>query len=251
MKYVIYLRVSTKEQDLRTQKQKCLNYLKSLGNSDFEHLIFTDSITSKKPLHKRQGLNDALNALERGDVLVGQRVDRLARNELEAHKIKEFLLSNKIGIMMIDQPGITDPLIFSVYAALAAKEVALLRERIKDKLSAKKERNERTGKVPYGFTLDEKNLVLVNGEDKQKVFKPGFLLEDPSEQLVLNQMEELFDVGLSYRRICEVLNDLGYRNREKKPFQANSVYRILRRIGKVRSKGQPLEESKPLWSRIA
>jgi DNA invertase Pin-like site-specific DNA recombinase len=48
MKYVIYLRVSTKEQDLRTQEQKCLSYLKSLGNSDFKYLIFTDSITSKK-----------------------------------------------------------------------------------------------------------------------------------------------------------------------------------------------------------
>jgi DNA invertase Pin-like site-specific DNA recombinase len=251
MKYVIYLRVSTKEQDLRTQEQKCLSYLKSLGNSDFKYLIFTDSITSKKPLHKRKGLNDALNALERGDVLVGQRVDRLARNELEAHKIKEFLLNNKIGIMMIDQPGIKDPLIFSVYAAMAAQEVTLIRERIKDKLWAKKERKERTGKVPYGFTLDNEALVLVNGENKQKVLKPGLLLEDNSEQVILNQMTELFDVGLSYRRIAEVLTDLGYHNRVKKPFQANSIYRILRRIGKVRSKGQPLEDSKPLWSRSA
>ncbi len=251
MKYVIYLRVSTKEQDLRTQEQKCLSYLKSLDDSEFKYLIFTDSITSKKPLHKRQGLNDALNALDRGDVLVGQRVDRLARNELEAHKIKEFLLKNKIGITMIDQPGITDPLIFSVYAALAAKEVTLIRERIKDKLWAKKERNERTGKVPYGFTLDKDCLISVNGENKQKTLKPGLLLEDPSEQLILGQMATLFDQGLSYRRISAVLTDLGYCNRVKKPFQANSIYRILRRIGKVRLKDQPLEESKPLWSRIA
>lgn len=251
MKYVIYLRVSTKEQDLRTQEQKCLKFLKGMDSGEFQYVIFTDSITSKKPLEKRKGLNDALNALERGDVLVGQRVDRLARNELEAHKIKEFLLTNKIGIMMIDQPGITDPLIFSIYAAVAAKEVSLLRERIKDKLWAKKERNERTGKVPYGFTLDKESLISVNGQNKQKVQKPGLLVEDPSEQLILGQMTTLFDQGLSYRRICEVLTDLGYRNRVKQPFQANSIYRILRRIGKVRLKDQPLEETKPLWSRIA
>lgn len=251
MKYVIYLRVSTKEQDLRTQEQKCLNYLRSLDKQDFPYLIFTDSITSKKPLEKRQGLNDALNSLERGDVLIGQRVDRLARNELEAHKIKDFLIKNNIGIMMIDQPGITDPLIFSVYAAVAAKEVAVLRERIKDKLWAKKERNERTGKVPYGYRLDEDNLIHVNGPKRTKILKPGLLLEEPSEQKALEEMITLFDQGLSYRRIAEVLSDLGYQQRGGKRFAHTSICHILHRIGKVRLRDQVLEESKSLWSQIA
>jgi len=251
MKYVIYLRISTKEQDLRTQEQMCLKYLKSLDQGDLKYLIFTDSISSRKPLHKREGLNNALNALESGDILVGQKVDRLARNELEAHKIKEFLIKNNIGITMIDQPGITDPLIFSVYVALAAKEVSIIRERIKDKLWAKKERNERTGKVPYGYKLDPVNLVPVNGPNKSKIMKQGLLLEDPEEQAVVAEMLQLFEYGLSYRRIAEVLNETGYQYRDGKEFLHTAVYHILLRKGKRRCKDQPLEESTTLWSQIA
>ncbi len=252
MKYVIYLRVSTKEQDLRTQEQKCLKFLQNLNEGkEFTYSIFTDLITSKKPLEKRNGLNSALNALERGDVLVGQRVDRLARNELEAHKIKDFLIKNNIGILMIDQPGITDPLIFSIYAAVAAKEVAVLRERIKDKLWAKKQRSERTGGVPYGFTLNREKLVEVNGPDRKKILKPGILIEHPQEQEVLQQMITLFDQGLSYRRISEVLYDLGHRQRAGKKFAHTSICHILHRTGRARQRGQPLQESKPLWSRTA
>jgi DNA invertase Pin-like site-specific DNA recombinase len=251
MKYVIYLRVSTKEQDLRTQEQKCLKFIKSNDETDFQYIIFTDSITSKKPLEQREGLNKALNALNKGDILVGQRVDRLARNELEAHKIKDYLIRNNNQILMIDQPGVTDPLIFSIYAALAAKEVVILRERIKDKLWAKKERNERTGGIPYGFSIDEKELIEVNGPHHKKILKPGRLIINPLEQKMIEEMNELFEIGLSYRRIAEVLTEKGYRTREGKEFLSMTIYRILRRKGKVREKDQPLEESKSQWSRIA
>ncbi len=250
MKYVIYLRVSTKEQDLRTQEQRCVNFLKTLNEKEFEYVIFTDSISSRKPLVKRKGINDALNALRKGDVLIGQKVDRLARNEAEAHKIKDFLHANNIGILMIDQPGITDPFIFSIYAAVAAKEVAFIRERIKHKLDGKKERNERTGKVPYGFTLDKENLIEVNGPDKKKVLKPGLLLQESREQLALARMCELFDIGLSFRRIAQVLDDEGYKNRVGKSFQHMSIYRILHRTGRTRSLDQPLEEKESLWSHL-
>ncbi len=249
MKYVIYLRVSTKEQDLRTQKQICTKFLEGLPKSDVEPLIFYDSISSRKPLHKRKGLNEALNALQKGDVLVGQKVDRLARNEAEAHKIKDFLVKNHIGILMIDQPGVDDPMMFAIQAAFAAHEVALIRKRIKDKLAAKKERNERTGKVPYGFTLDKENLIPIRGADKKTVLKPGLLLQESHEQMVLAQMCELFDLGASYRRIAEILTDRGYKSREGKKFQHMSIYRILARTGRTRLRDQLQEDSGSLWSR--
>jgi DNA invertase Pin-like site-specific DNA recombinase len=251
MKYVIYLRVSTKEQDLRTQEHICKKFLAGQPKSECEPLMFYDSISSKKPLHKRKGLNDALNALQKGDVLVGQKVDRLARNEMEAHKIRDFLLRNEIGILMIDQPGITDPFMFAIYAAFAAHEVIVLRKRIKDKLWAKKQRNERTGNIPYGFTLDQEKLIPIKGANKQTVLKPGLLLQECHEQEVLAQMCELFDMGASYRRIGQILADQGYKTREGKIFQPTSISRILARTGRTRSRDLPQEDSASLWSRSA
>ncbi len=249
MKYVIYLRVSTKEQDLRTQEQKCLRFLREKNQGIFEYVIFTDSISSKKPLDERKGIQEALHSLKRGDILVGQKVDRIARNEKEAHIIRDFLEENKIGIMMIDQPGIEDPLVFSIYAAVAAKEVKLIRERIKDKLHEKQERGERTGSVRYGYTLDEANLILVNGKDKKKTLKAGILLENLEEQTVLQRMCELFDQGFSYRQISKILECQGYKNRNGNPWQHMSIYRILIRTGRTRFLEKPESIEGSAWSR--
>ncbi len=249
MKYVIYLRISTKEQDLRTQEQKVLRVLREKEGKDVEYMIFTDSISTKKPLRKRRGLQEALNSLKRGDVLVGQKVDRIARNEEEAHTIKSFLEENKIGIYMIDQPGVSDPFIFSIYAAVAAQEVKLIRERIKDKLHAKQERGERTGAVRYGYRLDEDNPILINGKDKIKVLKPGMLLPRQDEQECLNLMCKLFDLGNSYRMVAHMINNLGYKNRKGNQWSHATVYRILIRTGRTRFRNQLQETEESAWTR--
>ncbi len=243
MKYVIYLRVSTKEQDIRTQEQKCLKFLRANDPTDFKYEIYSDKITSRKSLENRPGIMQALRAIRKGDVFVGQKIDRLARNAYEAHYIQRELDLCDAELILIDQPGIKNKVIFGVYAGIAEEEGKTIRARIKDKLDAKKERNERTSsKLPYGYNkLDQTNLVQVNGKHKTKVFKPGLLLPESSEQLVLSQMFQWFDEGMSCRSIASELEKLGYMNREGNPFQHTSIYRILRRTGRTRPKGQPQE----------
>lgn len=244
MKYVIYLRVSTKKQDTNTQLQMCLDFLKKKDSQDFSYLVFSDEITSKKALEKRKGICAALDSIRAGDVFVGQRVDRLSRNSYECHHIKRRLDEVGAELLLTDQPGISNKVIFGVYIGIAEEEVKLIRERTKNKLWAKKQRNERVGTVPYGFTLDMENLVLVNGKDDEKVLKPGLLLPLLHEQQVLTAMCRLFDQGQSYRQIANTLTDQGYRNRKGNPFQHMSIYRILSQTGRATSKDLLQEETK-------
>lgn len=243
MKYVIYLRVSTKKQDTKTQLQMCFDFLYKNIGKEFDHVVYTDEITSKRPLHKREGMRQALHSIKRGDVLVGQRVDRLARLSYETHFIKQFLDAKGAELMLTEQPGIKNKVIFGTYIGIAEEEGNLIRERTRNKLNAKKQRGERTGTVLYGYDLDKKNLIQVNGPDHSKVLKPGLLILESHEQVVLSEMSKLFDEGNSYRQIAHILTSLGYMNRQGNPFQHMSIYRILRRTGRTRSSDQPQEET--------
>ncbi len=243
MKYVIYLRVSTKKQDTDTQLLKCLEFLRQKDISNFGYLVFSDSITSKKPLNKRKGICAALAAIRPGDVLVGQKIDRLSRNSFECHDIKRKLDEIGAELLLTDQPGISNKVIFGVYIGIAEEEVKMIRARTKDNLWKKSLRNERVGTIPYGFKLDMENLILVNGEDGKKVLKPGLLLPNPEEERVLAVMSDLFALGNSYREIAAILTEQGYKNRKGNPFHHMSIYRILSRIGLSTPQNQPHEET--------
>jgi DNA invertase Pin-like site-specific DNA recombinase len=244
MKYVIYLRVSTQEQDHRTQEQKCLQFLKHQDANPFEYLIYKDKITSRKPLLKREGLQGALKSLRKGDILVAMRTDRLARNLHETTCIIHELEMKGADILLIDQPGIKNKVLLGLYAGMAEEEGKMIRKRIKDKLDVKRMRNERVSRyIPYGYKLDMESSVEVNTLNRKKVTKPGLLIEEFREQQVLTLMCRLFDQGYSFRNIALLLNKRGYLNRNEKPFQQMTIYRILLRTGRARSWGQPQEET--------
>lgn len=236
MKYVIYLRTSTKKQDSRTQLDMCLQFLEKTVGKEFKYEIFTDEITSKKALNKREGIRQALHAINTGDVLVGQRVDRLSRNSYETHFIKHFLDAKEADLMMTCQPGIKNKVIFGTYIGMAEEEVMLLRERIRDKLKTKKRRGERIGTVQYGYELDQENLILVNGPEGTKVKKPGIMIEHEHERKALDFMIKAYEEGNSYRKIAKLLSENGYKNRRGNDFQAMSIHKILRQTGRQRKR---------------
>lgn len=244
MKYVIYLRVSTKKQDLRTQMDLCLKHIKSKDGREFNYVVKTDEVTSRKPLERRQGIQDALNCLDKGDILVALKIDRLARNAHEASTIKHILEQKKADFIIVQQPGVNNILLFSIYAAMAEEEGNLIRSRISDKMQAKKARNELTSfKAPYGYCVDPNGLVETRKSTGSPVLKPGILVPCPHEQIVLNYMIELHAQGLTYRAIAQHLQARGYKNRSGNDFLHDSVYRILSRKGLSRPRGRPQTES--------
>lgn len=248
MKYVIYLRVSTKDrQDITTQLDKCLKFLRSRDNTDFKYVVYSDKMSSGKPTDKRVGFIEAMHSLEAGDVLVSTKIDRLSRNSLECQKIKQDLEIIGASILLIDQPGIDDTVMFGLYAAMAEKEREVIRSRIKDNLSIKKERLEKCGRyIPFGYELHPTELVLVKGADGKRVQKLGKLIPKPQEQTALLQMQEWFDFGVSYREIGRRLDKMGIATREGGSWHPNSVSRILARTGRKKFHGRSHKEKASL-----
>lgn len=238
MKYLIYLRVSTKEQDERTQLDQCLKFIKSKSFEDFEYEVYTDILTSKKSVFKRAGSKALIESMKKGETIVAMRIDRLSRKQSDTTQLIDLLNKKEVNILLVDQPGISNKILLGIYSGMAEEEVIMLRKRVHEKFEAKRQRNERiSGQLPYGYGLHEKKMVAVKVGEKT-VLKKGVLVPVETEQQALAQMKEFFASGMSYQNIAVALNDLGYKNREGRPFQKMSIYRILSRIKQTMSSDQ-------------
>jgi len=82
MRIIGYIRYSTTEQGQRTSPALQLAALEKCAERHGKELsaTFHDALPGSAPLHKRPGLQDALAALEAGDILIVYRLDRLARD---------------------------------------------------------------------------------------------------------------------------------------------------------------------------
>lgn len=240
MKYVIYLRVSTEKQDIRNQLENCLKHLKAKSEQGFHYLVFSDEITSKKSVYVREGFQQALRALNPGDVLVAMRLDRIARYGPQLSWVKDQIEKKKASFLMVEQPGLDNMILWGLYAGMAEEEIKTMSARIKEKLYAKKQRGETiTSRPPFGYTIDNENLVPIkNKNGKGFTMKPGKLIENPKEKQIIREIMYHFDGGKSYQKIADELTRMGYLNREGKPFQKMSIYQILNREGKNRHQNQ-------------
>jgi DNA invertase Pin-like site-specific DNA recombinase len=100
--------------------------------------------------------------------------------------------------------GIQD--VFSEY------ERGLIRSRTKAALAAKRARGERIGAIPYGYTLSDDGVRLVN---------------NPSEQSVIARVHHLRASGTSLRGIVATLERAGCVSRAGTPLGLRQVARIV------------------------
>ncbi len=124
-----YARVSTRDQNFDLQ----LNALKKAGCKK----IYEETVSGVKA--NRPVLNDLLNNLRKGDVLVIWKLDRLGRSLKNLVKIVNQLIEKKIGLQSLHDPVDTTTshghLIFNLFASLAEFECDIIRERTQAGLS--------------------------------------------------------------------------------------------------------------------
>ena len=247
MRYLIYLRVSTKEQDIRTQLDYCIKHLRSKhGSDDFETLVFSDKVTSRKGVFDRPGSKDMLRTMRKGDTIVAVRVDRLSRIQSHSTKLMDDLKEKQVDVIMIDQPGFSNKLLLGVYTGLAEEELVTLKKRIGEKFESKRSRGEVIGQLPYGYSLDQ-NILIPIKVGTEWINKPAILIPNLQEQETIQVMIDLQDQGLSYRNIAKKLVEAGRLNRGGKPFGFANIHRILSRISKPKghSQSHPEQELVP------
>jgi DNA invertase Pin-like site-specific DNA recombinase len=136
-----YARVSKIEQNLDMQ----IDALSSENCSK----IFTDKVTGAKA--ERPGMNDCLEELKEGDILVVWRIDRLGRSMSHLVQIIEQLTLNGIGFKSIQDGAIdtttaSGELIFNMFSALAQFERRLIQERTMAGLAAARARGKFGGR---------------------------------------------------------------------------------------------------------
>lgn len=141
-----YARVSTKDQNLDLQ----LDELKTAGCEKIYQDLGVSGSKASRP-----ELDNMLNNLRSGDVVVIWKLDRLGRSLKDLLTLVEGFNSRKIGLQSLHDPiDTTTPqgkLIFNIFASLAEFEKDVIRERTKAGLESARTRG-RVGGRPKGLS---------------------------------------------------------------------------------------------------
>jgi DNA invertase Pin-like site-specific DNA recombinase len=163
--FIGYARVSTTDQRHDLQ----IDALKGAGCSR----IFTD--TASGAINGRSGLQEALDSLNTGDVLVIWKLDRLSRSVRHLVELVAQLGSRGIELKsvteQIDTTSPTGKLIFHLFSALAELERDVLIQRTKAGLAAARAKGRIGGRPPK---LDSRKTAAA----KRLLADPDMRVED-------------------------------------------------------------------------
>lgn len=218
-----YIRVSTEEQategvSLDAQREKIGAYCQLHEIELLE--VFADEGRSGKRADNRPGLSSALDAACRfKSVLVVHNLSRLARNTLDAISISVRLEKSRADLASItekiDTTSSMGRFFFRLMASLGELERDQISDRTRSAMGFKRTRSERISRfIPFGFDLDDDGIRLV---------------ENPSEQIVIEMVKNWRDEGWSFRRIADELERRGVPSKRAGRWHAKVVWSLLRR----------------------
>ena len=199
MKYVSYLRVSTKKQGdsglgLESQQAIIKHFYPEIEKEFLE-------VKSGKNITKRPVLREAIQfCKDTGATLVVAKVDRLSRDVVDGLGILKELEGR---IKFCDLPGEVDRFTLTLYFAFAERERLLITIRIKNALAQKRLRGE-----PMGTNLPKNRYNL---SDVRYKIAGGQVHKDESESNQFNIMAKSYALSLksqgdTYQQIVDKLN---------------------------------------------
>jgi DNA invertase Pin-like site-specific DNA recombinase len=223
MKFVIYLRVSTDQQTqsglgIEAQRHMCLSYISKCGSPQSVLEYMDEGFSGSLSLDKRPALLASIAALEKGDVLLIAKRDRIGRDPIVNAMIERAVDRKKARLISAsgDVSDNDDPssiLMKRMVDAFAEYERLIIGARTKAALQVKKKRNERIGHIPYGYRLCIDNVHLE---------------EDEWEQYILSQIKEGRNACVSFRQIASDLNKMKMHNRKGSLWNHVSVRRVMK-----------------------
>ena len=150
---------------------------------------------------------------QRQATLLIARLDRLSRSV----SFTSALMDADIKFVCVDMPEANE-LTIHIMAALAQYEAKMISKRTKAALAAAKARGVKLG-TPENLTdLSRERSAASNQASAKIAYRDQY-----------HHIEYMRNDGLSYDHIAKRLNSEGKLTRQGKPFQAMTVYRILKR----------------------
>lgn len=173
MKNIAYLRVSKDSQDMDNQRLSILDYAHRHGITINEFIEF--SISSRRS-PKERGIEDMLNKLNSGDMLLVSELSRLGRSVgqiiiLVDQLIKEgvSLITIKENINLIGKQDMQSKVMVTLFGLFAELERDLISERTKAGLAAARAKGKQLGrpKGTYRSRLDGREADIQFYLDKK------------------------------------------------------------------------------------
>ena len=154
-----YCRVSTTDQNTQNQ----IIEIKMAGFAVEKHRLVEENISGSVAAKQRPGFIRLVDRLEKGDVLVLTKLDRLGRNAMDVRTTVEQLASSGIRVHCLALGGVdlTSPagkMTMQVIAAVAEFERDLLIERTQSGIVRAKAAGKRFGRRP---SLNAENRAVV------------------------------------------------------------------------------------------
>jgi putative DNA-invertase from lambdoid prophage Rac len=154
-----YCRVSTADQVSENQVQE----IKAAGFHLEEHRIFAEAISGGVQAMKRPGFAHLCQLLEKGDVLVVTKLDRLGRNVIDVRQTVDQLANRGVKVHCLALGGVdltssAGKMTMSVLAAVAEFERDLLVERTQAGLARAKAEGKLPGR-PSRLTDEQRREV--------------------------------------------------------------------------------------------
>lgn len=223
MKYVIYLRVSTEQQresglGMEAQRQMCLSYISRIGGPHSVLEYMDEGFSGSLELDKRPALLESISQLEKGDILLIAKRDRIGRDPIVNAMIERAIERKRARLVSAsgDVKDDNDPssvLMRRMVDAFAEYERLIIGARTKAALQVKKKKGQRIGYIPYGYRLCTDNVHLEI---------------DESEQKTLSYIADMRKNGLSFRKMAQNLNEVQYYNRTGSPWNHVSIRRVMK-----------------------
>ena len=222
-KAIAYIRVSTELQategvSLEAQREKIAAWC-TLNDCDLDG-VYVDAGISGKRAYNRPELQKALDHVCRtGGVLVVYSLSRLARSTRDTLVISDRLDRAKADLVSlsekIDTTTAAGRMVFRMLAVLSEFERDQIAERVTMAMAHKRTKSERiSGRIPYGYRLDDDGTTLVAVVDEQKV---------------LTVITTLRSEGRSLRAIADELNGRGIATKTGTAWKHSTVQSILSR----------------------
>jgi DNA invertase Pin-like site-specific DNA recombinase len=150
MKTIAYLRVSTNEQDLDSQRLAILNYAHKTG-IQIDRFIQSQASSRKTP--KERQLDLVLEALEPGDTLIISELSRLGRSLGQIIRFVDELIAReahflalKENIALLGKKDIQTKVMITMFGLFAEIERDLISERTKEGMEKAKSKGRKAGR---------------------------------------------------------------------------------------------------------
>lgn len=222
--YVVYIRVSTTKQELGLESQ--LNIINNYINKNDTILkLFTEKESGRN--NNRIELSKAIEyTKDNNAILLIAKLDRLSRNVT----FISTLMDSKVHFKACDIPT-ADNFTIHIFAALAEREVGMIRERTKGAMSVIKSNLENNGFhisksgnriTSLGRTsLDKEHWLLGQKAIKEKKESNPNLKRARAFSTVLKES------GLNYAQITNLLNENGFKTSTGKEYRHTSTIRLF------------------------